>query len=148
MKILVLFATYSGGTQIVADSIEKILQKQGHSVTKQNPKQTTVEDISSSDVTILCSPSWDVNGKDGQPHEDFFFLIKHATDSLFEGKQCAIVGLGDSSYPHFCGAVTVLESFVTEKGGIVKSPSLRIDGFFYDETKHVKTIEEWIHAVI
>jgi flavodoxin I len=148
MKILVLFATYSGGTQIVADTIEKTLLNNGHSVTKQNPKLTTVEDISSSDIIILCSPSWDVNGKDGQPHEDFFSLIERAKNSLFEGKQFAIVGLGDSSYPHFCGAVAVLESFVSEKRGTLKSPSLRIDGFFYDEPKHTKTIDGWIHTVI
>jgi flavodoxin I len=148
MNILIVFATYSGGTQTVAEIISNALQKKGHSVSVKNPKQTKGDDITSSNLTIFCSPSWDVNGKDGQPHEDFFALMEATKTIMFENIQFAVVGLGDSTYPHFCGAVNVLESFITKKKGVLKSPSLRIDGFFYDEIKHRKTIEEWVHTLV
>jgi flavodoxin I len=148
MNILIVFATYSGATQTVATIITKILKDKGHTVTVMNPKQTKTENIQSSHLVVLCSPSWDVNAKDGQPHEDFFSLIERTDTILFEGKQFAIVGLGDSSYPHFCGAVNVLESFVAQKKGTLKTASLRIDGFFYDEAKHTKTIQDWVIHLI
>jgi flavodoxin I len=143
MNILIVFATYSGATQTVAQLIGDILEKKGHGVTMIHPNLATEDAIRSSDFVILCSPSWNVNGKEGQPHEDFFSLIEQKNITAFGGKHCAIVGLGDSSYPHFCGAVNVLETFITEKHGIIETTSLRIDGFFYDEIRHTKTIERW-----
>jgi flavodoxin I len=143
MIILILFATYSGGTQTAAGIVAKTLQKKGHSVSIKNPKQVKGEDILSSDLTIMCSPSWDVNGKEGQPHEDFIALMDVPETMVFEKKQFGVLGLGDSSYPNFCGAVNVLESFIAQKKGVLKYPSLRIDGFFYDEKKHTETIQTW-----
>jgi flavodoxin I len=143
MNILILFATYSGGTQTAADIVAKVLQTNGHVVAIKNPKQVKGEDILSSDLTIMCSPSWDVNGKEGQPHEDFFALMDVLKTMVFEKKQFGVLGLGDSSYPNFCGAVNILETFITQKKGILKYPSLRIDGFFYDEKKHTETIQTW-----
>ena len=148
MNILIIFATYSGGTQLAADAVAKTLQKKGQAVRVMNPKLVKAGDITSSDLSVFCSPSWDVNGKSGQPHEDFLFLIKETVNVLFEGKQFAVLGLGDSSYPHFCGAVNELELFVAQKKGVLKMPSLRIDGFFYDEGKHTKTIEEWANNLV
>lgn len=148
MKTLIIFATYSGGTQAAATIVSNVCKKNGHTVSIETPKQIKEEDIASSDLTVLCSPSWDLNGKDGQPHEDFFVLIEKTKNSKFNGKQFAILGLGDTSYPHFCGAVNILEKYVTEKNGVLKSPSLKIDGFYFDEINHTKTIEKWSQTLI
>ena len=148
MNILILFATYSGGTQVVAQNIATILQKLDHTVTVKNPKQTHPQDILSSDISILCSPSWDVNGKEGQPHEDYLSLIENTEDALFEKKKFAVVGLGDSTYPQFCGAVDELEQYITQKKGELLIPSLRIDGFYFDEAKHTQTVEQWTQTLV
>jgi flavodoxin I len=143
MKTLIIFATYSGGTDAATAIISDTLKTKGHSVTVKNPPQVSPDEFGNFDLIVLATPTWDMNGNDGQPHEDFFPLMEKTKGKPFAGKKFAIMGLGDSSYPKFCGSVDVLEAFVKDVQGTLATPSLRIDGFFYNQETHTKNIKEW-----
>jgi flavodoxin len=143
MNILLLYATYSGGTEVAAGEVETKLASKGHAVTKKNPKETSAEEINAADLTLLCTPTWDFEGKEGMPHEDFNTFIETHKGTQFGGKKFAILGLGDSSYTKFTGSVDILEEFVKTVGGMLAQPSLRIDGFFFDQTKHTEEVQKW-----
>jgi flavodoxin I len=148
MKFLLLFATYSGGTEEVKNIVRDILKGQNHEITEVNPKDVTPELISGSDLIICCTPTWDFEGREGQPHEDYFALIKNFSGKNLDRKKFAVIGLGDSSYPVFCGSVNVLESFIKDLNGILVQPSLKIDGYFYDTDKYRSQIIRWTNSLL
>jgi flavodoxin I len=147
MNICILYATYSGGTETAAQTLLNTLKEKGHTVTISSPSTIKPGEVTQTDCTIFCTPTWDVNGNDGQPHEDFFKLMDAVKGQSWDGHRFAILGLGDSSYPHFCGSVDVLESFVASMKGSLALPSLRIDGFFYNQAENTQKIIAWARTL-
>ncbi len=150
MNVLLLFTTNSGSTQAASDVVRNALTGAGHTVTVKNPKETTFDEVSGADLVVFASPSWDYEGKEGQPHEDFNALLKEFEGKTLEGKPFAIVGLGDTSYTHYCGAVDVLEEYVGKLNAKLAVPSLRIDRYYQnsDAPQAVKTWAENLNKSI
>jgi sulfite reductase (NADPH) flavoprotein alpha-component len=148
MNILLLFATNSGATALVTDLVNQSLTGAGHSVSVKNPQEASFEDIQASDVLILASPSWDFADKQGQPHQDYLGFFEKMEGKQTPGKKCAVVGLGDSSYSVFCGAADHLEEFVKKFQGELVVPTLRIDGFYFDQGKNEQLVKDWAQSLV
>lgn len=144
MDILITYATYSGGTQIASEFLTLTLQGKGHQVEMKTISELTFEDTLDYDLRIFASPSWDFEGKEGQPHQDFISFMKKYSEKKFEEKNCAVFGLGDSTYPQFCGAVEIIENFINNANGKLIIKSLKIDGYVYDLEKNNKKLSDWI----
>jgi flavodoxin I len=147
MKILILYATYTGGTETAAQTVSETLSSNGHTITLKVVTEANSDEFNSYDVILMCTPTWDFNGKEGQPHEDFISFIEKLKEKDFSGIKFAILGLGDSSYTHFCGSVDVLENFVKETKSTLLCPSLRVDGYFYDQEKNTNLIKDWTNKI-
>lgn len=143
MKILLIYATNSGGTYLASQIIEEVLTHHNHDVTGKNVREINPDELNDYQVIILGSPSWDYQGKQGQPHEDYLPLLEHIRGKAFPEKLFAIYGLGDSSYTYFCGAVNHLEEVVKQMQGKLLVPSLRVDGFYFAEAKNAQLIRDW-----
>jgi flavodoxin I len=141
MNILIIYATYSGSTGEAIQLVSGELTKAGHTVTVKTPTETTVQNCMPSEFLILASPSWDYEGKEGQPHEDFQTFFKTLDQTQFLGKPYAVLGLGDTAYPHYCGAVDIFEEFMNTRGAKKAAESLRIDKYFssHDNPQKVTT---------
>lgn len=141
--INIIFATNSGGTaaasQIIADELK------AHTLNPiiKQAVESTPADLDSAEIILLGSPSWDYENKEGYPHEDMIKFMDSCQNSSVPGKKFAIFGLGDSSYMHFCGAVDHLEAFVKKLGGTLLIPSIRIDGFYYNQEKNTQALKDW-----
>ena len=146
MNILLLYTTNSGGTEMVANEISQKLT--GHTVDLKRILDTNPDEIKAHDVILVGSPSWDFDGKEGQPHEDWFAFKKGLQGNPFEGKKCAVFGLGDSSYKIFCGGVTELEKWVEEWKMTRVTDSLRIDKYFYKQAEANEAINAWCTNVV
>lgn len=141
MKILIAYATNSGGTYLASQIIESKLSLK-HTVNIKRIDTVETVDLETVNLTIFASPTWLYNKKDGQPHDLFVaFMEKNATLSL-PNKKFAILGLGDSSYTHFCGVVEHLENFVKKIGGSLLTESLKIDGYYFNE-KNPEKVAQW-----
>lgn len=145
MKILIAYATYSSGTETAARIVAEELQK-NNEVTLKRVAELSVEEPDNYDLTVLCSPSWLNEEKEGQPHHDVTAFMKLIGDKKYEGKRFAVLGLGDSSYAEFCSAVDHLEAFVKKVQGALATPSLRIDGFYFNEGENSQKVREWAHS--
>ena len=143
MNILLLYATNSGGTQQASQMVASLLQEKGHTVSMKNPKESKTDEIAGADLIIFASPSWDYQDKEGQPHEDFFPFLESLKGKTFENKPFAILGLGDSSYAHFCGAVDEFEKVVQNLKGKLVVPSLKIDGYYLRMDENNQTVRDW-----
>lgn len=132
---------------MAAQAVSDKLTATGHTVTMKQVVETTPEDITAAPMVVFGSPSWDFDGKEGMPHEDYLPLMEKLKTVNAENKPFAVFGLGDSSYTHFCGAVDHFEELVKTMKGKLAVPSLRIDKFFSDQTKHMEAINAWTEGL-
>ena len=148
MRILILYATYSSGTKTASEVVAQLLTEYDNAVTLKQVKSAIPQEINDFDCIILASPSWWIDNKDGQPHDDFTSFMKKCEGLLFENKRFAIFGLGDSSYARFCGAVDYLTQFISQHKGILISDPLRIDGYYFDEEGNNIRLKEWVNKLV
>lgn len=145
MRILIIYATYSGGTQKAAEAIGSALESHGFAVTLKNVMEAKPEDMNPYDLIILGSCTWEraADKKDGQLHIGFEDFIKKCDQMSFRDKRFAVFGLGDKEYLHFCRAADYLSEFVKQIQGTEVIPALKINSFFFDETSNIKHIHDW-----
>lgn len=160
MDILIVYGTYSGGTLEVAQEIANILTEQNHKVTLENIMTSSdsgayvlndmkvLEDIKSHDLVIMGSCTWFEEEEEGQMHSGFKMLEKKLDAKMFDGKNFAIFALGDSNYAQFCRAAEQLEKFVTERKGVVTTPSLRINRYYAYPKEVKETLKQWIQQLL
>lgn len=143
MKILIVYATNSGGTQLAVQIVQETLAK--HNVTSEikEVRDISGDEFANFDLVILASPSWDYEGVEGQPHPDYKPFMEKVKAMDLTGRKFAVVGLGDSSYTYFCGAVKILEDFIKSVKGELLTESLKIDGFYLDQQKSSLQLTDW-----
>lgn len=126
-KVLVVFGSTTGNTESVADEIGKVFQKGGHEVEVKNVADITVSGMAEGydDVLLGCS-TW--GDEDIELQDDFEEAFDSLDQAGLSGKKVGVFGCGDSSYPHFCGAVDVLEKKAGELGADLPYEVLKIDG--------------------
>lgn len=143
MNILIVYATFSNSTALATQLVAEELTKNSHTVTVKKIRDADMNDFAHRDLIVIASPSWLVEGKEGQPHDDYFAAKERFTQEAFKGKKFAIMGMGDSTYAHFCGAVDYLQEWVQQMTGEVVVPPLCIDGFYFDQDKNSAVIRQW-----
>ena len=147
MNVYLVYATNSGGTEIVANNIAAVLREAGHTVEVKNVSEATAEAVLAADAAVIGSCTWDYEGAEGQPHEGYRPLMEALRQKKTTGKKFAVFALGDSSYTVFCGAATELEKWVKEIGGNLVTPSLRIDGYYFKQAEHDEAAKAWAQTL-
>lgn len=148
MKILIVFATYSGSTRIVGNIIETTLNKD-HDVTLSSVFDIDPAIFKDHDFIILGSNSWFELKEEGQMNSGFHALKEKFKPNSLKGKKFAIYALGDSNLYHntFCKAADHLEKLVREFGGDAVVPPLKVDRFYFDEEGNEPKIIEWTQGL-
>ncbi len=147
MNILILYATNSGGTQLVSEYISALLKQKKYSVVLQNVHDSQATDIAKYDLVFLGSCTWNDHDKEGQLPTEFKKFIEKTSNEIYEGKKFCVYALGDTSYTYFAQAADHLVEFITEKKGILVGQPLKIDGYMFKKTFYNKKIEEWIDSL-
>lgn len=148
MKVLIAYATNSGGTFFATQTVENVLKSKRHIVTRQEIEEVSLNAFKDYDLIIFASPSWNYEGTQGELQTSFKKFVQNYSGNSLKSKKCAVFGLGDSTYLYFCGAVDRLEQFVKDNKGILLSPSLRIDGYYRNEISHNKMLEDWTERIL
>lgn len=143
MNVLLMYATYSGSTEVAAQLAQQVLQAKGQNVTLKKALTVTPEDIEAADVVIVASPSWDYHGEEGMPHEHYQEVFKTFAGKTFPGKKFAVLGLGDTNFTKFCGAANHLENWVQQLGGTLCVTSLRLNQFYFNEKENTEKVKWW-----
>lgn len=145
MKILVAYGTNSGSTYLVAKRVMDQLCDRECELTLKNIVDVDPNEVHDYELVAFGSNSWDFENKEGQPHHYFLRFLDTAKDVDWSGKKFAIFGCGDQSYQHFCGALDIIQEFVTHHGGLVLSEPLRIDRYYFQDPDEVeKQIDDWV----
>ncbi|UTR13305.1 flavodoxin [Salipaludibacillus sp. LMS25] len=128
-KVLLVFASMTGNTEEMADIIEKGLTNAGLEVDKQDVMDTEASEMADYSYIILGAFTWG----DGELPDDFLDFHEEMEEMDLSGKSFAIFGSGDTAYEVYCGAVTILEDTVKERGGQIVTDSLKVELFPDDE---------------
>lgn len=146
MKCTLLYGTLSGSTMTAAGIVSDVLTAAGHQVDSIMVDGATKDQIKDAQLVILGSPSWEDEGKDGQPLPDMTKFLKTLTAEDLAGKKVAIFGLGDTSYQHFCGAVDVMTELLKVNGASPVIEPVRIDRY-YSLPDNENKIRSWAEAL-
>lgn len=144
MNVLLAYATNSGSTYTVSELVSNTLSEKGHQVDVKNIPEVEHREFGNYDLIIFASPSWDHEGNEGYPHSDFVYFMEGVGDAKYSGKKFAIVGLGDSNYEHFCGAVDHLQEFIKKLEGEEVVEPVKIDQYFMDPETHNQKVKDWV----
>lgn len=126
-KVLIVYGSTTGNTEDVADTIGKVLERNGNNVEVRNAADVAVNDMADGfDAVFLGSSTW---GDDSIELQDDFIPVYESLDTAgLKGRKVAVFGCGDSSYEYFCGAVDAIEEKSEELGASLLGDSLKIDG--------------------
>ena len=135
----IIYASTSGHTEYVVDTLLSTLQKATITVTKLRVEQARAEDLLASDIVLLASGTWNTGGSEGQlnPHMHAFVWGPAKSVDL-KGKSVAIVALGDERYRYTARAGEHLRTFVESHGGKVLGEPLKIVNEPYGQEEKIR----------
>jgi flavodoxin I len=133
-KIILIFASMSGNTEMMAQAIAKGAKEMGEQIEVIDVFEgPDVDDLESVDGILLGAYTWG----DGELPDDFLDFYDEMDRIQLIGKKAAVFGSCDSAYPEFGAAVDILMKKLKERGAEVFSEGLKIE-----LTPDVKEIEE------
>jgi len=139
MKTLILYGSFTGNTQFVAEEISQDLKRDKIEHDLVNASEFSPQKIKDYDLLILGSSTWD----DGHLQYDFEEFFQEIQDLNLANKKFVAFGCGDSNYEEFCKAVDLIEDFWIKKGAEKINKGLRIDSFPQMENNQ-KLIKDWL----
>ncbi len=140
---LIVYGSTTGNTAYVAEVAERALTGAGASVTMLDAANAEPEGLCGKyDLVLFGCSTW--GDEDVELQDDFIPLYDELETTGAKGKKTAVFGCGDSSYPHFCGAVDAIEQKLADIGATVVADGLKIDG---DPHSEKEAIEAWAGEV-
>jgi flavodoxin I len=127
--IRIVFASTSGHTQYVVDSLVRSLEQlsQRWRIAATRAEKTQPEDLRSGVLLVLASGTWNTGGSEGQLNPYMSMLLQDKASNLdLGGKPCACIGLGDDRYFYTARAVDLLQDYVIAHDGRLIVESLRV----------------------
>ncbi|MSR86782.1 hypothetical protein EXS70_01260 [Candidatus Peribacteria bacterium] len=142
-SVHIIYASTSGHTEYVVDTLIPLLQKAGVIVTKGLVDLAKPEDLMKADFLILGSGTWNTGGIEGQlnPHMHTF-VHGPAKDVDLKGKNVAIIALGDDRYFYTSRAGEHLRNFIQKHGGKVLGDALVVINEPYGQEEKIRKWSE------
>ncbi|GAB3799151.1 flavodoxin [Virgibacillus kimchii] len=124
-KILVVYASQTGNTELMAESMIALLEHNKIDVTTKtfDFDPIDVEELAAYDAVLIGTHTWD-DGDLPYEVEDFYEELE---DVNIENHLFAVFGSCDSFYDTYGGAIDLMGERLEELGARVVSPWLKVD---------------------
>lgn len=140
-KILILYGTETGNSELLAMDAEKLADDMGFDVTVNGMDEITLSDIQNNgSILIICS-TWG----DGEQPDNAIDLYESVLDSdgaSMAGVGFAVLALGDTAFDLFCEAGIQWDNILQEKGGTRINERIDCDVDYEDDA------EAWIEDTV
>jgi flavodoxin I len=140
-KVIVIYGSTTGNTEEMAHVIAKTISGTGVDVVLKNVTDASPAELTGYDFIILGSSTWG----DGELQDDFIVFEEEMNEVNLNGKQAAVFGCGESSWPMFCEAVNIIEKKLKECEAELISESFKIDGSIAPE---LENLSKWALTII
>ncbi|MGH1378918.1 MAG: diflavin oxidoreductase [Alphaproteobacteria bacterium] len=114
-KVNVYYATETGNSKALSLNVMKALKGAGFKTKASVVNRLKPEDFKKDEFAIFLV-STHGEGTPPETAEKFFELMGDAPEGLLENLSYAALGLGDSSYEIFCGAIVTLDKELSRMG--------------------------------
>ncbi len=142
IRLRAIYASTSGHTEYVVQALSERLGSQAD-VVLQRAEQAQLVDLRAGDILLLASGTWNTGGVEGQLNPHMHALLHERADQVdLTGLPCLAIGLGDSRYRYTANAAVHLGQFVTDHGGTMLLPALKIVDEPYDRLDDV--LKPWL----
>jgi flavodoxin I len=123
----IIFATTSGHTEFVVDTLTSSAELSGWNVETTLAEKASPQDMLRGDALLLASSTWNTGGVEGQlnPHMSVLLQSKAKTLDL-AGRLSACIGLGDHRYYYTARAADLLQDYIESHHGRLLLPTLRV----------------------
>ncbi len=140
-KILILYGTETGNSELLAMDAENLAKELDFEVTVNGMDEITLSDMQDAgNVLIVCS-TW---GDGEQPDNaiDLYDSVEASDDGSMAGVDYAVLALGDTAFDLFCEAGIQWDNTLEDKGGNRLNERIDCDVDYEDEA------EEWLEETI
>ncbi len=124
-KVLIIFGSTSGNTELVSEKVAEVLRKKKHQVDIQRAELSKLEDINKYDFSILAASTYG----HGILQDHMIPINKAVKNTDLSGKKFAVIGLGDNKYDNLYNieSAHILEESITKSGGELVLDALKIN---------------------
>lgn len=124
-KVLVVFASQTGNTEMITDILEEDLQQLGHEVIVKtfDFDVINVDTLSNYDALLVGTYTWD-DGEFPYEVEDFYIDLE---DVDLTGLVCGVYGSADSLYDTYGLAIDLMADRLQNLGATMAVSPLKID---------------------
>lgn len=134
----ILWGSQSGNAQnlahVIGTSLEDDFQVQVHDMGELSPE------VVSTMSTLLIVTSTYGDGEAPDNASEWYSFLKFSEELDLSHLAYAVIGLGDTYYPHFCQASKDFDLFLSERGA--RSLVKRLDCDLYYEEQYQDWVEE------
>jgi flavodoxin I len=127
-KILILYCTMTYNTEDAATALHKTLSADliDMQFDLANARSFEPADLTQYPKVLFGIPTWDDNTNPDT--EDFLHRLDKAGTDL-SSVRFALFGLGDSSWPSFCGALPLVREALARHNAKIDNDDFKIDGY-------------------
>ena len=140
-KMLILYGTETGNSELLAMDAEKIATAKGFDVSINGMDEVSTDDLAScGNLLIICS-TWG----DGEQPDNAIELYDSSVeleDNYLQNVNFAVLALGDTAFDLFCEAGIQWDSILEQKG------ANRINERIDCDTDYDDYAEEWLEETI
>ena len=124
LKILFVYGSVGGNTQMVVETVASFLGKEKFKVEVRRAEECAPADLMKADVCVLASPTYG----HGTLESAMARFVGAMKGLRLKEKPCAVISLGDSKYDaqYHLESAPLLEKAIAEAGGKLIVPSLRV----------------------
>ncbi|MEK5174195.1 flavodoxin [Heyndrickxia sp. FSL W8-0496] len=123
-KILLVYASMTGNTEIISELIAEAIREEGYSITVKESLRADPKELIKYDGFILGSYTYE----GGVIADEFMIFYEEMEQLDLSGKFGAVFGSGDSFYEDtFCVAVDLITEKLIELGANIVLDGLKID---------------------
>ena len=129
MRTIIVYASMTGATELMAETIAAELTKNGDQVLLRDAFEAEAEELASYERILIGSYTWG----DGDLADEILVFYDEMADVDLTGKLGVAFGPGDSAYDHFARAVDLLEEALQNQGCALITSGLKVDSGLEDE---------------
>ena len=133
-KILILYGTETGNSELLAMDAEKLAKDLEFDVTVNGMEEITLSDIQDNENVVIVCSTW---GDGEQPDNaiELYDSVQHSNEGSMAGVAFAVLALGDTAFDLFCEAGIQWDKILQEKGGMRINERIDCDVDYEDDAE-------------
>ncbi len=140
-KILILYGTETGNSELLAMDAEKVAESLDFEPTVNAMDEVSLSDMQSHNNIIIVCSTW---GDGEQPDNalDLYEEVEGSSEDSLNGVNFAVLALGDTAFDLFCEAGIQWDQVLENKGGVRINDRIDCDVDYEDDA------EDWIDETL